>query len=268
MAVLLALWLTIPSGGNSLSQKGPGTGTKGGVLFSVPLKVKVVALTFDDGPSLTTPVVLDILREHSAKCTFFTLGKEIRKYPNIARRILAEGHELGGHTFSHLYLRGRAEARLKTELETSERLFAETLGVRPTLFRFPGLSYTADLVKVAQNRGYTVVSCSLDTYDWRIKDPAQVARRVTSMIQPGDIVLMHDGDWVNPKNVTLVLKETLRYLRDNGYRCVTVSELINLGLREKPGQPLRPSDSPYSLARLPSPRISSSFRGLGPPSLP
>jgi len=230
---LLVLWLATGVGGNSPNLRGPGTGVRGGVLFSVSLQAKVVALTFDDGPGATlTPAVLDLLGRYEAKATFFPIGRELEKYPDLARRVLAEGHEIGCHTYSHVYLKGPAEARLRSELDRCEKLFPEVLGLRPTLFRFPGLFYTDSLVKVAGQRGYSVISCSLDSFDWRIKSAGQVARRVTGLIRPGDIVLMHDGDWIDSRRAVEALTTILRELQAQGYRLVTVSELIRLGQSE------------------------------------
>jgi peptidoglycan/xylan/chitin deacetylase (PgdA/CDA1 family) len=232
-AILLVLWLATGAGASQPSLRGPGVGTRGGVLFSVPLQAKAVALTFDDGPSSSlTPAVLRLLRAYGAKATFFPIGREIESLPELARQVLAEGHEIGCHTYSHTYLRGQADARLRSELDRCEKLFPETLGFRPSLLRFPGLAYNEGLVKVAGKRGYTVVSCSLDSYDWRIKDPKQLARRITGMIRPGDIVLLHDGNWLDPKKATEALAAVLRDLHAQGYRLVTVSELIRLGQSE------------------------------------
>ena len=231
---LFALWLIVPAAPVSPRLKGPGTGSRGGVVFSVPMEAKFVAITFDDGPSPSlTPAVLDILRQHSARCTFFPIGREVQKYPEVARQVVAEGHEIGCHTFSHVYFRSPAVARLESEFDTCEKLFPETLGVRPTLFRFPGLTYDTTMVQAAGKRGYTVISCSLDAYDWRIKDAKQLAQRVTSLIRPGDIVLMHDGNWLNLPRAKEALGLIFDSLQQQGYICITVSELISFGLAEQ-----------------------------------
>ena len=229
-AVLFALWL---AAGSPPSLRGPGTGTRGGVLFSVPLEAKAVALTFDDGPSENlTPAVLDLLKRYSARATFFPIGRELERHPELARRALEEGHEIGCHTYSHVYLGGRGEARLKAELDRCDEVFPRTLGIRPDLFRFPGLSYSDALVRLVSGRGYAVVSCSLDSYDWRIKDARQLARRVTSLVRPGDIVLMHDGDWLDRNRQLEALDLILKTLQQQGYEFLTVSELVRRGLGE------------------------------------
>lgn len=228
--VLLVLWL---AAGNPLNLRGPGTGSRGGVLFSVPLQAKAVAFTFDDGPSANlTPAVLEILHRYSARATFFPIGRELERYPDLARRVLAEGHELGCHTYNHVYLKSRGEARLKTELDLCEKAYPEVVGIRPSLLRFPGLSYNDALVAAATKRGYSVISCSLDAYDWRIKDAKQLAKRVISLVRPGDIILMHDGDWLDRSRQIEALNLIFRALDAQGYEFVTVSELIRRGLGE------------------------------------
>lgn len=228
--ILFALWLAAPV---PSTLRGPGNGSRGGVLFSVPVTEKLVAFTFDDGPSPNlTPAVLDLLDQYSGRATFFPIGRELVKYPDLAARVLAEGHEMGCHTFNHVYLKSRGEERLKTELDLCDQVFPETVGIRPGLFRFPGLSYTEAQVKLATQRGYSVVSCSLDSYDWRIKDAKQLAKRVTSLIKPGDIILMHDGDWINRARQLEALNLIFQQLSDQGYQFVTLSELIRRGLEE------------------------------------
>ncbi len=228
--LLLVMWL---AAGSPPTLKGPGTGTKAGVLFSVPVESKVVALTFDDGPSQNlTPQVLDLLARYSARATFFPIGGEVKRFPDISRRVLAEGHEIGCHTYNHVYLKSRGVARLGSELDLCEKLMTEELGLRATLFRFPGLSYNDDLVKAATKRGYSVVSCSLDSFDFRIKDARRAATRVRSMARPGDIILLHDGGWIDSKRQVQLLEFVLKELREDGYRFVTVSELVRLGLVE------------------------------------
>jgi len=227
-------WLTIQDDIGQMHLRGPGTGTVGGVLFSVPMTEKAVALTFDDGPSpgLTPDLVL-LLDRYSARCTFFPIGREVEKYPELTRQVINAGHEVGSHAFSHVYFHRRdEEERLAAELAACEELFARELYVVPGLFRFPGLSYDDGLVAAARTRGYTVVSCSLDSYDWVIKDARRMAHRVTTMVRPGDIILMHDGNWLNPETTLTAVELILQDLTARGYRFVTVSELIDIGERK------------------------------------
>jgi len=217
-----------------LELRGPGTGTVGGVLFSVPMTEKAVALTFDDGPSphLTRHLVL-LLARYSARCTFFPIGREVERYPGITRQVVAAGHEVGSHTYSHVYFRRSEEKRLAAELLACEEIYARELRLAPGLFRFPGLAYDDGLVAAARARGYTVVSCSVDSYDWIIKDAERMARRVITMVRPGDIILMHDGNWLNPET-TLTAVELI--LQDLGPRLPLRDGERTHRHRRKPGR--------------------------------
>lgn len=212
----------------------PGDGWQSGVVHSVPLETKAVALTFDDGPDRhVTPPLLEVLREFDVRCTFFMAGFELERSPDTGRQVAAAGHEVANHAFSHLRLSGVPTALVESELDRAEKLFAEVLKVRPRLFRFPYLAYDAASLKTVQARGYTVIGCSLDSMDWGTRDPKAIARRVTSNIKPGDIVLMHDVGEPNREKTAAAVREILEYLKNNGYRCVTVSELLELAVQEE-----------------------------------
>ncbi len=235
-ALLLVLWNASWSqpvaGGLEWPVNGPREGG-GGIIRSVPVQSKVVAITFDDGPDprVTRPV-LEVLRKFSVHCTFFLVGLEVERYPDVAKEYVADGHEIGCHTYSHRNLRGVAPEVVNTELDQAEKTFARVLGVHPTLFRFPHLVQSGPAVAAVQARGYTVIGCSLDSYDWKITDADQLAKRVTSLVKPGDIVLMHDGGGRGLAKTVKALTLIFQTLQDQGYRCVTVSELIETGMRE------------------------------------
>ncbi len=220
-------------GGDARPANGTGAGTRDGVVHSVPVKSKTVAITFDDGPDpRPTAIVLGVLKKFNVRCTFFLIGAELSRYPDTGRQVVADGHEIGCHSYSHGVFRGLSEAAVNGDLERCEALFQRVLGVRPTLFRFPKLFYDRTSLRAVQERGYTVVGCSLDSYDWKIGDPRLLAQRVTSLIKPGDIVLMHDGGGRGLKKTEQALTEIFQWLQDNGYECVTVSELVRRGLAE------------------------------------
>lgn len=204
------------------------------VLRSVVTPKKVVALTFDDGPSPLTGRILDILKAHGARATFFVLGFEVERHPAVARRIVAEGHQLGNHTYSHRYLSRWPLQVAVTEVQRGEAAIRLVTGVRPRLFRFPGFEFTAAQATAVLQMGYTIVGIRVDSKDWRrSRSRESIINNVIKEVRPGDIVLLHDGPLRQTPTVA-ALPEILSKLRAAGYTFVTVGELMKIG-RSTPG---------------------------------
>jgi len=190
---------------------------------------KYIALTFDDGPhELYTPQILDILKEYDVKATFFIVGKNCEKYPELAARIIDEGHEIGNHTYSHLANIGKLdEGTLVRELLQVEDALHELRGYRPRLFRPPGGIYNVFIDRIAAQLNYTAVLWNVDTHDWKCPPSPKIASEVLSKVKPGYIVLMHDyvvGKSRTPDALLILLPRLLEL----GYRFVTVTELISM----------------------------------------
>lgn len=183
-----------------------------------------IALTFDDGPDPElTPRVLDILEKNNVKATFFVIGQNAERFPDIIDRELAAGHEIGNHTYSHKYL-GHAEDMV-TEAEIYEcdtRLF-EHNEYTPRLFRPPGGIMNERIGSVCNAMGYSVILWSIDTRDWSGVSADGISAEIFKNLRDGAVILMHDG-------VRGHTAEALEYLLPKltamGYECVTVSELI------------------------------------------
>ncbi len=183
-----------------------------------------VALTFDDGPDpkLTTRI-LDILKENGVRATFFVVGKNAERYPALIDRIIAEGHEIGNHTYSHKYL-GKAGARL-TEKEISEcdaRIF-EHSEYCTKFFRPPGGIMNAEISNVCSAYGYDVLLWSIDTMDWSGRSADGICREIFNNISDGSVILMHDGV---RGHTAEALESVIPGLRAKGYEFVTASELL------------------------------------------
>jgi peptidoglycan/xylan/chitin deacetylase (PgdA/CDA1 family) len=161
-----------------------------------------MALTFDDGPNDPhTMHLLDVLARHNAKATFFLIGKYVRQRPEIARAILAAGHEIGNHTDSHPNLILVSGARLRKELNDCGKAMEDALGKKVTLFRPPFGGRRPNVLRTARSLGLSPVMWSVTGYDWSAKSVAQiyekVSRQVDSRHKPqGEIVLLHDGGHV------------------------------------------------------------------------
>jgi peptidoglycan-N-acetylglucosamine deacetylase len=158
-----------------------------------------MALTFDDGPNDPhTMHLLDVLTKHNAKATFFLIGEYVRQRPEIARAILAAGHEIGNHTDSHPNLVLVSAARLRLELEDCQKSLEDALGIKATLFRPPFGGRRPNVLRTARKMGLSPVMWSVTAYDWSAKSSEiiieKVTRQVDSRREPqGEIVLLHDG---------------------------------------------------------------------------
>jgi len=155
-----------------------------------------LALTYDDGPNDPhTLRLLDVLAKHEAKATFFLIGKYVRQRPEIARAVLAAGHEIGNHTYSHPNLIFVSAARLRQELEDCNKALEDSLGITPSLFRPPFGGRRPGVLRTARNLRLTTVMWSVTGYDWNAKSPEFILEKVAPGLKSGraEIVLMHDG---------------------------------------------------------------------------
>lgn len=184
-----------------------------------------IALTFDDGPHpIYTREILDILREYGIRATFFVIGQNVELYPELVEQELAEGHEVGNHTYSHCHLSETSSEQIIREIEACERSVYQLCEYRTKLFRPPEGVLPEAIHDYARDADYTVVLWSIDTYDWAHNPVDQIMKNIRRNADPGDIILMHDG--VNESLTPDALRQLIPYLLDEGYSFVTVSELI------------------------------------------
>ncbi|MFD2370403.1 polysaccharide deacetylase family protein [Brevibacillus sp. GCM10020057] len=203
--------------------------TRGEIVWEVPTDSKVIALTFDDGPDPAyTAQIAALLKEYNAKATFFMVGSRVKQFPEVARQLAEEHHELANHTFSHPDIRRISDERLQAEMEKTQETIYESTGIRPQLFRPPGGYYSDEVVNVAKRAGFLVVMWSWhqDTRDWSDPGVQKIVRKVLTNARNGDIVLFHDYGG-NRKQTVEALREILPKLHKRGYRFVTVSELMH-----------------------------------------
>ncbi len=201
---------------------------------------KLAALTFDDGPSpLWTPRILDELKRAGVKATFFVLGEHVVKYPEVAQRIVAEGHEIGNHTFTHHGLLYYTMDELEKEVRDAERAIKEVTGVTTKYFRPPKAWLTDDEKKKLREMGYEVILWSLNSKDWVTFDDKYMVGYINRNIQPGDIILFHDSGGVfsteggsRKETVRSIYRLTER-LREKGYEFVTISQLLEHNQQDK-----------------------------------
>lgn len=188
---------------------------------------KVVALTFDDGPSSYTPGFLAVLRSKHAHATFFEIGQEIPGRESTMRRMLAEGHEVGNHTTHHGSLPGY------WDMAATNALIRAATHFQPCLFRPPGGALNSSVVEAAKRAGMRTILWDVDPTDWASPGAGAVHDRVVGAVGPGSIVLMHDGG--GDRSGTLAaLPTVIDALRARGYRFATVSQLLGNRLIYRP----------------------------------
>ncbi len=195
---------------------------------------KVIALTFDDGPwDTSTAAILDTLKEYDAKATFFTVGQKISGHEDLLQRAANEGHEIGTHTWDHAEGSGQGVSLIlmssderKQEVEKGLQAIKDATGQDASLmFRSPGGNFDASVASDLNGLINAEIGWNIDTGDWKKPGADAIAQRIKSA-GPGEIILMHDGGGDRSETVA-ALKQALPKLKEEGYRFVTVSELIN-----------------------------------------
>ena len=198
-----------------------------GQVESRRLPAKTIALTFDDGPDPEwTPKVLDVLAKYQAHATFFPIGARVNEYPDLVRRMVAEGNEVGSHTFTHVEMATVPQWRREVELAMTQNAIAGATGKQVTLFR-PPFSSTPDAVHQyeleAFPRDAIVVLHDLDAEDWRRPGVDAIVKAVQPHGTAGAVVLMHDSGGDRSQTVQ-ALEKFLPAMKAKGYRFTTVSE--------------------------------------------
>ncbi|MDD5156324.1 MAG: polysaccharide deacetylase family protein [Candidatus Omnitrophica bacterium] len=212
-----------------------------GTLYRLASSDKVVALTFDDGPSpVWTPKILDALKKADVKATFFMLGEHVEKYPQIAKRVAEEGHEIGNHTYDHHVLIYYKPEELLKEIKDAERVIQKATGKTTIYFRPPKAWLTAQEKKEIKELGYKIILWSINSKDWVTFDDKYIVKYIARNIQPGDIILFHDSGGVfsteggDRRETVSTIPRLAEKLRQMGYRFVTISELLELEKSKKP----------------------------------
>ncbi|MGR6316654.1 bifunctional polysaccharide deacetylase/glycosyltransferase family 2 protein [Micromonospora soli] len=216
----------VTTGGPVLRLDGPTPVTR-------RLPARTLALTFDDGPDPRwTPQILDVLRRHHAHATFFVVGARVNEHPELVRRILAEGHEIGSHTFTHADLGAVPGWRAAAELSWTRNAIAGATGREVTLLRLPFSSITTSLtqpqyaaMRAAAGSGHVAVLADRDARDWQRPGVPAIVRSATPPGGAGAVVLMHDAGGDRSQTVA-ALDQLLPQLARQGYRFTTVSEGI------------------------------------------
>lgn len=219
----------------------PSSQLFGKVYYEGNSSEKVIALTFDDGPNeLYTSEILDILASYNVRATFFVIGKNVELYPETAKRIIAEGHVLGNHSYSHDVFHALIQLD-SNDLRMAQEAIFNTVGVRPHLYRPPHGVKTPWELENAEELGMIVITWSVSTNELDDKmifgEPSLEAgvKEIISEVESGGIILLHDGyranhdDTESDKSPSVeALPLIIEQLQDKGYKFVTVPELLNV----------------------------------------
>lgn len=223
---------SLPSSGARLFRLRPVrvvgcTGGGAGLVTNGPRDRDVVALTFDDGPSSYTEAFADVLRDEHVDATFFEIGQEVGGREEAMRRLLRDGDEIGNHTTHHQAFPGYSD------LVTTSDLIESATHFRPCLFRPPDGAVDAAVIDSAAQAGMTTVTWDVDPSDWSNPGSGAVYSRVVDAVQPGSIVVMHDGGGTRADTLA-ALPRIIETLRNRGYRFATVTALLGHRLIYRP----------------------------------
>jgi peptidoglycan/xylan/chitin deacetylase (PgdA/CDA1 family) len=205
---------------------------------------KIVALTFDDGPKPTTPGLLDALKEHNLKGTFFVVGFQAEKRPELLRRMLAEGHEIANHSYTHPNLTYLTPAQVQRELCRTSVVIHQATGIRPLFYRPPGGNFNGPVSDAAASLGMAGAYWTIDGFKFESypSTPEKLADFVLNRLKPGAVVLLHNAPTVTVEAIPRIVAG----LKVRGYTAVTMSELVKRSVRVKGGSfDLKTSNTEY-----------------------
>ena len=181
---------------------------------------KYVAFTFDDGPHpKVTPRILQTLSNYNIKATFFMLGSQVEKYPNLAKQVADHGHEIGNHTYSHPNLKKLTTEEMAEEIRRTDEIITLTTGIKPALFRPPYGIYTDEVLQYTKENGYFTILWSVDSLDWKSRNANAIHRMIMQHTTNGSIILMHDIHAATAD----ALPQLIQTLQAKGYEFITVS---------------------------------------------
>ena len=191
---------------------------------AVATRQPVVAMTFDDGPHPTlTPRLLDILGQRGIRATFYVIGSRARRHPGLIRRIVAEGHEIGNHSWSHPYLNRRSTDAMFNEIDRTNQVVYDYTGLAPVTFRPPYGAFTQSQRRMLhEQRHMPTILWSVDPQDWRRPGSSVVTSRILLRSHPGAIILSHD---IHAATIA-AMPSTMDGLLSRGYEFATMSQML------------------------------------------
>jgi peptidoglycan-N-acetylglucosamine deacetylase len=234
-AGFLFFFLSVLAAGAQDSNSTPSpapTPAKPATYAQVRVDQPYIAMTFDDGPSAeNTPRLLEMLKQRNIKATFFLIGQNVASNPDLVRRILADGHEIGNHSWTHPQLSKLSDDRVTMEITKTQDAIKDASGFTPTLLRPPYGAITPRQREWVEDRfGLNVILWSVDPFDWKRPGASVITQRILSQTRPGAIILSHDIH----KQTVDAMPATLDGLIAKGYKFATVSQLIAMNKPKPP----------------------------------
>ncbi len=222
-----------------------------------------VSLTFDDGPEeRSTPAVLAFLAEHHLHATFSLIGRQVERYPGLARSVAAAGMSLCNHTWDHdLALASRPRAAIEQDVERAQSVIGARTGVAPGFFRAPGGSWSHTVLDVCADAGLIPLGWDVDSRDWSRPGVAGIVANVTSEVRPGSVLLFHDGGGDREQTLQ-ALPRVLSLLSARGYGITRLTPGVRPAVRPAPD----PGRTPPARHRTPGPQVSSAPRTTPAPA--
>lgn len=190
-----------------------------------------IYLTFDDGPNArATPAILETLAAARVPAAFFMVGDHVRRFPDLARRVVGEGHMVGNHTYNHVKLHFAGPKKIRTQLRKTHDAIESVTGVTPKSFRAPHGYRSPFLISIIIDMSYTVFGWTFGVFDTAKPGVEEIRRRVRKRLRPGAIVLLHDGDGYDPDGDRMQTANALPGIIEDaqtaGYGFGSLSELL------------------------------------------
>lgn len=192
-------------------------------IYKVDTPEKKIAITLDGfWGAERTPRLLEILKKHDVKITWFFGGPWLETYPDMAKKIAADGHEIENHSYTHAHFNSLSPNQIKSELEETSRIVHDLTGRWPRYFRPPFGEYNNQVIQVCEGENYQVIQWSIDSLDW--KDPGVhfIVTRILERAGNGEIILMHNNATHTPDALEILIPK----LKEMGYKIVPLSDLV------------------------------------------
>lgn len=193
---------------------------------------KQLAITYDDGPNDPhTFRLLEILAKHQVRATFFLIGRYVRQRPDIVRQVIASGHVVGNHTFTHPYLAVKSAADVRKELADCRAAIQDAVGDHSNLFRPPFGSRRPAVLRIARELGLEPIMWNVTGYDWNAPPAAAIEKKVASQIHGGNVILLHDGGHrqmgADRSQTVQATDHLIARYKSEGYDFVTIPQMIS-----------------------------------------
>lgn len=192
---------------------------------------KQIALTYDDGPNDPhTLHLLDVLAKHDVHATFFAIGQYVKQRPDIVRQLVAAGHLVGNHTFTHPNLIFTSAAQTRAQLQQCNQALNDAVGEHSRLFRPPFGARLPQTLRIARELGLDPIMWNVTGWDWNSPPADEIERKVTGQIRGGDVILLHDGGHqqmgADRSQTVLVTDRLIQRYKQEGYEFVTIPEMM------------------------------------------